>query len=321
MDILIFIDTFIKLLNQYDFFKGIYFLHKRNEMKIQFWCNQDYDTSFFSTLKDKINTFFKKMIKPLEFLLFFPPPLSDAPDLSIIKMRNKKVYLLRFGTIMTNFFYVKKIWWEVELFDYFKKYYIPHTNMIDIGANVGTHSLLMSEIISNDSMIYAFEPVYWDVTMKNIYENNLQNKICLFTQGLGNSNKIIEVPVMDRMKPENFGRMSLIKDVTQKSKIKKKIGVITLDSLNLTNISVIKIDVEGMEREVLEGGKKTISENLPAIIIEIWPEEMDSFVNSDIGKYLLNECKYEIVPILTTGSNHDYILVSKNKKYINPGNL
>ncbi len=119
---------------------------------------------------------------------------------------------------------------------------------------------------------------------------------------------------MDRMKPNNFGTVSIVKKIDT-AILKKKIGVITLDSIGLKNISLIKLDVEGMERDVLEGGRKTISENLPAIVIEIWPEEMGNFVNSDIGKFLMIECKYEIIPI-SSASKHDYVLVSKKKDYM-----
>ena len=48
------------------------------------------------------------------------------------------------------------------------------------------------------------------------------------------------------------------------------IPVITLDSLNIKNISVMKIDVEGHELEALKGAKKTIQNSKPVIILEVW---------------------------------------------------
>jgi FkbM family methyltransferase len=50
--------------------------------------------------------------------------------------------------------------------------------------------------------------------------------------------------------------------------VEQSINVITLDSLNLDNISMIKIDVENHENEVLEGAKQTILRNKPIVFIE-----------------------------------------------------
>ena len=50
--------------------------------------------------------------------------------------------------------------------------------------------------------------------------------------------------------------------------VNPSINVITLDSLNLQNISMIKIDVENHENEMLEGDKQTILHNKPIIFIE-----------------------------------------------------
>jgi hypothetical protein len=49
------------------------------------------------------------------------------------------------------------------------------------------------------------------------------------------------------------------------------IDIKSLDSFNFTNISLIKLDVEGYEVEVIKGAKNTIiKNNFPAFIVEIW---------------------------------------------------
>ncbi len=307
-----FIEVFLKMMEKFDYIKGVRFRPKHHQVKVQLWSSEKSNDRILHIL-DKIHEVLRLPFekKPI-FHLFFPEPLPDAPDLSIVEMRGKKVNLLRFGLILTNFFYSKKVWWELDLLDTFKKYYIPHTNMIDIGANIGSHSLLMSEIISDDSVIFSFEPVYGDIIQRNIIDNNLQDKICLFTQGLGNKNEVITINTMDRMRPNNFGTVSIVKKI-ENTPIKRKIGVIALDTLGLNNISVMKIDVEGMEKDVLEGARQTIFKNLPAIVIEIWPSEMNNFLESDIGRFLRDECKYQLLS-LGTASKHDYVMVSKKQK-------
>lgn len=307
-----FIHIFLKMMEKFDYIKGVRFRPKHHQVKVQLWSSEKENDRILKIL-DKIHEVlhlpFEK--KPF-FHLFFPEPLPDASDLSVIEMRGKKVNLLRFGLTLTNFFFVKKVWWEIDLLDTFKKYYIPHTNMIDIGANIGSHTLLMSEIISDDSVIFSFEPVYGDIVQRNIIDNNLQDKVCLFTQGLGKKNENITINVMDRMKPNNFGMVSIVKKI-ENTPIKRIIGVIALDTLGLTNISVMKIDVEGMEKDVLEGARQTILKSLPAIVIEIWPSEMNAFIESDIGRFLKDECKYQLLS-LHTASKHDYVMISKKQK-------
>lgn len=47
------------------------------------------------------------------------------------------------------------------------------------------------------------------------------------------------------------------------------VQLLTIDSLHLKNVSLIKMDVEGMEDQALEGARETILTNHPVIIIEI----------------------------------------------------
>jgi FkbM family methyltransferase len=74
--------------------------------------------------------------------------------------------------------------WEDWVEDIIKELYIENTNMVDIGAHIGTCSLIMSKYISENCFIYAFEPVYDKITNLNICENNLEDKIKLFPLGL-----------------------------------------------------------------------------------------------------------------------------------------
>lgn len=263
----------------------------------------------------------------ISFSLFYPVPSPNHEDLTFVHQRNKKVYLLRFDRVLTQKMYFKREWWEIFMLPYFKKYYRQNSNVIDIGGNVGTHTLLLSEIISPKSKIYVFEPVYADIIQMNVDENHLKDRVVIYNVGVGDKNETIQVPIYPRNCFRNFGRLSLINYenelssyVSQKTleKCKTKmspIKVVTLDSKKLTNISIIKIDVEGMELQVLEGAIETITREKPIIFIEIWKRKLKNTLATPIYKKLIEELHYKIIHISEHHNgylNNDYILVPPN---------
>jgi hypothetical protein len=86
------------------------------------------------------------------------------------------------------------------------------------------------------------------------------------------------------------------------------IKVVTLDSKGLTNISMIKIDVEGMELQVLEGAMETIQRERPVLFMEIWKRRRKQTFSNPIFKKILEELHYK--PINIGGyEGHDYIFI------------
>lgn len=91
---------------------------------------------------------------------------------------------------------------------------------------------------------------------------NSLNNISFYWGGLGERNELVELPFLQS---GNEGGTGLL--------LPKGTGnfipLMTLDSLSLANVSLIKIDVENMEDQVLEGARETILKNRPVILIEI----------------------------------------------------
>lgn len=295
---------------------GSHIKHNKHFFEIQVW-------SIISTenkdLIEKLKDIFEYKGK-VHFQLFFPKPLPDHSELTFIHQRNKKVYLLRFDYVLTREMYLKNVWWEIFMLSYFKKYYRPNSNVIDIGGNVGTHTLLLSEIVSPGSKIYVFEPVYPDIIKMNVDENHLQDHVIIYGVGVGNKNETIKVPIYPRNCVRNFGRLSLIHHDTElteylsPSLLKKcqtkmtTIKVVTLDSKKLTNISIMKIDVEGMELQVLEGAMDTIQRERPVIFMEIWKRRRKETFSNPIFKKLLHDLHYK--PINIGGyEGHDFLFI------------
>ncbi len=76
--------------------------------------------------------------------------------------------------------------WERWMFPYIQNNYIENTNMLDLGGNIGTSTLMMSEILSPKYKIFTFEPIYSDILLKNVIDNNLSDNIDVFPYGVGN---------------------------------------------------------------------------------------------------------------------------------------
>ena len=70
--------------------------------------------------------------------------------------------------------------WEEWISGEVKKYYKEGTDILDIGANIGTHTLLFSEI----GPVHSFEPLYHAVVTQNVKSNSLKNPVKVYPYAL-----------------------------------------------------------------------------------------------------------------------------------------
>jgi len=188
----------------------------------------------------------------------------------LIEVDNFKVKCIKSETVITPYLKTGKLWGSnMEIF--IKELYEPNTNMIDIGAHIGTISLIMSKYISEGNKIYSFEPVYYDLFEENIKNNNLQDKTEIYKIGLSNIKTCYPSFTLDLKQSVGYGAISF-KSLPLKfdATLNEGIHFQTLDSFGFTNVSLIKIDVELFEKEVLEGGTEFLHKNKPTIIIELF---------------------------------------------------
>jgi len=198
------------------------------------------------------------------------------------------------------------LYWEEWMFKYIQQNYIENTNIIDLGGNIGTTTLLMSEVLSNNCKIFTFEPIYSDILFKNILDNNLTDKVVIYPYGVGNEIKTVKIKPINFSDNINFGGISIINSLEDKYD-SYKIDIVPLDYFNFENISLIKIDVEHMEIEVIEGCVNLIKRCKPTIIIETY--QLNKFKESGVFKKLMN-LGYEM-DIIPEGCN-DYIMKIKS---------
>jgi len=136
--------------------------------------------------------------------------------------------------------------------------------VIDVGANIGTHSVFFSQKVFPGGMVFALEPqrITFEFLCANVALNKLLNVIPMQV-GAGDLPGEIIVPVLDPSAPQNFGNLK-IEGHTSGDLIK----VLPLDALELKRCNLIKIDAEGMELKVLSGAEKTIRNCRPFLFVE-----------------------------------------------------
>lgn len=176
--------------------------------------------------------------------------------------------------------------------------------VLDIGANLGAYSIPIAKSIQNiGGNVIAFEPqriVYYQLC-GNVILNRLDNYQAL-NKALGDFDGEVEIPDVNYEDNPNIGAFSLNKKYrdclnNQQYMLEKttNIPMLKLDSLKLDkHPTLIKIDVEGYELNVLKGGEKFLEEHFfPPILLEAW--ELDWF-SEDKNKLLkfLNYLGYEI---------------------------
>jgi len=155
---------------------------------------------------------------------------------------------------------------EVELFRQIIK---PNSIVLDIGANIGCHTVFMAKAMENTGRIIAFEPqrLLFQLLCANVALNNLFNVQCL-NEAVGDSEDTVLVPFLHPADKLSFGSLEL--GGHEEGEVVQKI---TIDSLNLPQCQFIKLDVEGMEAVALAGARDTITRCKPVLYVENDREE------------------------------------------------
>ncbi len=179
----------------------------------------------------------------------------------------------------------------------------PGMKVLDIGANIGATTLNIAKKVGPTGKVFSFEPCPYnfDLATENILINNFSN-ISLINQGLGNEKT---TAYLYNVNTYNRGMQRLLKDTSQNNSYEKtKVAVDTLDNsmkkFCIPSPSLVKIDVEGFEYNVIIGGKETILAHKPNLFIELDDNNLRE-QNATAQKLvqLLTSFRYEIMNAAT----------------------
>ena len=177
----------------------------------------------------------------------------------------------------------------------------PDPVLLDIGANIGVHSLLFSGLAGTRGRVHAFEAqrILFQMLAGNLALNSIEN-VYARQVALGAAAGMLRLQPVDYAQPWNFGGMGLIEEspdpqfargTPERAAADRQelIEVATIDSFALPQVDFMKIDVEGMELDVLRGGVATIERDRPPMQLE-WLERDQGALPA----YLLDTLGYRV---------------------------
>lgn len=133
--------------------------------------------------------------------------------------------------------------------------------LIDGGANIGSYTVPWAQLMADWGRVIAFEPQQWPfyALCGNIALNNCFN-VEARRQALSHSCGSIGCPAHDPRVPHNSGGVVLGEG--------DHVPMVSIDSLKLDRLDILKLDLEGMEPDAIAGAKQTIARCQPMIVAE-----------------------------------------------------
>lgn len=158
-------------------------------------------------------------------------------------------------------------WAQLEL-DLVATLVRPGDIVLDVGAFLGTHTLALATMVGSAGRVHSFEP---RAAIRAVLESNVQRnglvQVLVHACALGAQAKELVLPAIDIKGEANFGGLAL-ESCQDDGQPTETIRIERLDDLGLGRVDFVKIDAEGMEAEVVEGGKALLAACHPVLVAE-----------------------------------------------------
>lgn len=193
--------------------------------------------------------------------------------------------------------------WEEYERELFSKTIQPGDTVIDIGAHIGTFTLVAAKKVGPTGQVFAFEPLLKNFLLlkKNVEANGYTN-VTVVNKAISDENGSAKLFLSNE---DNFGDQRIYDSVENRKFL--KIKTVTLDSFlsKLKKVDVIKMDIQGSEIKALKGATKLLNKNNNIkLFTEVWPKALRQ-AGGSANQYLklLKNNKFEL-----------YEIDSRNKK-------
>lgn len=199
---------------------------------------------------------------------------------------------------------------EEEMLDAFMSHLKPGMTFVDIGANIGQHTLFVSRIVGPSGNVISFEPIprLYEQIKKSVEANAMTN-VNLINAGCGAQEETKTL----YLNKANIGGSSVIAPAIDEKVETVTIHIIKTEDILLpyTKIDLIKIDVEGYEYQALLGLEKIIARDKPTLFVEYTPTFYKRTKKEDMHDGLL---------LLALLQKHNYTLKDLDNRFVYESN-
>ncbi len=164
-----------------------------------------------------------------------------------------------------------------------RRWHVPGTEILDIGANIGYNTMMFSDY----GPVVSFEPAFHKIVELNVKSNALRYGVQVIPCALSDEKTVSTIHIPSRGCESNtlvnYGGASFnLGDDMRGEGINAYCE--RLDDIYTGTPSFIKIDVEGHELKVLKGAEQTLRKHKPTVLIEIH----DFSEDNDVHKFMLS---------------------------------
>lgn len=194
-------------------------------------------------------------------------------DRIVTAVRDGIKYKLNLNELIDSSIYYEGCF-ELKTTSLINKFVKDGMTVLDIGANIGCHTLRFAKLVGKNGKVVAFEPMTFALTKlkDNIELNNFKNIIV---------EKIALSNVDGKRQTINFRASWTLDGNREDINQKEEIDFLTLDTYirkkQINKVDFVKVDVDGYEYKVLVGAKETLQKFSPLILIELGKYTLSNF--------------------------------------------
>ena len=164
-----------------------------------------------------------------------------------------------------------------------RRWHVPGTEILDIGANIGYNTMMFSDY----GPVVSFEPAFHKIVELNVKSNALRYGVQVIPCALSDEKTVSTIHIPSRGCESNtlvnYGGASFnLGDDMRGEGINAYCE--RLDDIYTGTPSFVKIDVEGHELKVLKGAEETLKKHTPTVLIEIH----DFSEDNDVHKFMMS---------------------------------
>ncbi len=189
---------------------------------------------------------------------------------------SQRGYGVGFQILETAAFDPMEVKLALELLGFRRRHYGDGVVAIDCGANIGVHTIEWANTMTGWGSVLAIEAqerIYYALA-GNIAINNCFNAVAVHG-AVSSESGVLQIPNPNYFVPSSFGSLELRQRngnefIGQPIDYENTVNVrkLMLDEYNLPRVDFIKLDIEGMELEALQGASRTIDASRPIMLIE-----------------------------------------------------